>query len=482
MRSFECKTLTTYAFGRFEPGIIAHENRSARYAKLGHNRLPNMLISSLSSNLNPKSGREMVSLVVVPSKRQTRRQVVSDGEMLLISELRCRPNSTESSYQIVRLVTLINRDLPESNAQFNAPPDVDTPSDVANVTLSDARPARGASPDSEVGSHSERRADFYLSPQSDTSWSIKDQRNASSSRQLSSTGLNRTLDKLGPIYTTDTDLGSLRFSTSEIAALVLCWLLVVLAYTCCLLIFIKSSSKPRDKSISAVRRNKVESGSHKALNISHPYNLQMSDATRTRLDMMLRLQARQSLNESANDQFLQTGQLSVLLGDEFARRGGHKFNSQQLSPLQDSSNVEYQCSTDGQSSNFAYNTIDAVRALRCAASRLAKSRLRYHPNLVAIPEADNEQVQSPSSPNVEADHGSLCEQVSAINHLDTLVQNALSCQCSHMVPNMKSFAPSSQHVETLFSRPTTFEPERQGGRVSRSDILGHIKGKDSYYG
>lgn len=382
--------------------------------------------------------RELLKISMLTNTVQSKLLGDSDREILLLSELTCKRQLSDDTTQdypgFFHLVTLINREPSARNIVESKPTQSGTSLSLNQIVKTETnKQTKNASvPLEQASIRMDSRSNHHLS-----SLTLPDKvlyKLSNSSQQ------NRTLSRVGPTYTTDSDAGSsLRFTTSELVFVTVSWLSVVLLYTFCLLIYIRSTSKTRmsNKSNKRTARQVQSEIQH----ISQPFNLQMSDATKTRLNMMLR-------------------QSTVHGGASFPNQADHKLIKLRGDQLRQSKH--------SNGNNIAHNTLNAVRALRLAAADLARSKLRqirYRPNLMAIPEVDNDHIE-----NYAANQSG---QISSANLLNSLIENALDCDCPHLISKRTNQGPSKQRVETLFARPSSLgQPASlSSGRVSRQGII-----------
>lgn len=283
---------------------------------------------------------------------------------------------------------------------------------------------------------------------------------------------------------------------------------VILIYTLCLFIYLRSR---RHKSTSSIETQKdpqnnnqpgraisqTEAQPENLANISQPFNLQMPPATRTRLNMMLGIRSDRNSRDNAHSRRPKRVRLAKSQPKEssdFELTYSSINNHELLEQPDRGTYCRYDkniygefCGSDSRShrSHLAYGTINVVRAIQQAAT-LAKSRLRnsrYHPNLNVIPELDVEDHQSIPERNYLSSflgqnnqhqyHQPLESEAISPGHFNSLVQNAMTRDCSH---NMKKVY--NQTATTLFSKPdglATSEPP-----VSRSRILSKVKQGNVY--
>lgn len=309
---------------------------------------------------------------------------------------------------------------------------------------------------------------------------------------------------LGLSYLNELDSMRLRLKSNSLLLFTVSSSMVILVYTLCLFIYLKSrrhratASKETHKQSARKTRSQREAKFPQQVgNISEPFNLQMAPATRTRLNMMLGMSTGRSSRVDPNSR------PSKRASTRSARSHSKKWPNHGLTssfthnrePL-GRPDRGYQCCAEDTSpggpcnagrgkaqtahkSHIAYGTINVVRAIQQAAT-LARSRLRnsrYHSSLNVIPETDSEHSQSLPRKNMtnlggllNQDRQDQAQSVKTISpeRFNSLVQNAMSRDCSH---NLKKIF--KQPTATLFSNP--HELVSTGPPVSRSRILRQVK-------
>lgn len=322
--------------------------------------------------------------------------------------------------------------------------------------------------------------------------------------------------------------------------------LVILAYTLCLLVYLKGRRKSPTTTIARSRRSSSSAAAAASLpvqaeqqqqqqtessqmRISAPYNLQMPEPTRTRLEMMLRTDKRKHPDAAhyhqQPDSCLEPtsgarrskkrhrsvdaprAHMDQQMIHSRARNSLESFVGRQAAEANIEEPVVYYAphpNVDNFSystSDFGYGTLQVVRAIRQAAAvaRLKLRSSRYEPNLNVIHESDLEHLQQNAAavnsnyapviaaapfPFAATKHCRFADQEEnfsqtggvACSEIDHLVQDSLKLECSHFIERMR--LPSA----TLFSKPTKehshvvgSQTAIGGDQVSRSGILKLVK-------
>lgn len=274
---------------------------------------------------------------------------------------------------------------------------------------------------------------------------------------------------------------------------------VILTYTLCLLIYLRSRQRSRAAQTQRQQQPLQKPGTKGDLqqqqpptglmDISGPFNLQMPSATRTRLNMMLgssaannrhhkrrKTKRRSSNSPAADDGMSCDGRYSnigcLVQSAEFGPPKGIPNYHVRFANNVSNRHLSYD---DLQNAN--YGSVNVVRAIREAAT-MAKTKFRtssFKPNLNVIPETDLEHLQQASpiqeffvdfSHEYDDDELNNNNTCISLEQIDSLVQEAMSRECSHIVEKVYN----DSYQETLFSKPK----ERP---VSRSKILQQVSTK-----
>lgn len=562
-----CDTETTWAYSRFEP-TLAVANGTAKqtfYSRLQPNQAPSLSINTLGLQWNIEKSKETVSLAV-QSNRNKRHLEVLTAETLLVIQLHCQRVNFSSEnwlydYEMplspnkVHLLALINRQVTGEQTtrqstirerdQLNqvglgsSRRDRDVPK-ILGSTLAESQndyPGRrnssnggGSSSGKRLPSTKREIMDYSLSTMRPTkelpgiSQRIDLSRDISrglsiavlANQNKSDANKPNDVSLLGPTYLTELDSMRIRLKSSSILLFTISSSIIILIYTLCLFIYLKSrrrnakasneSSHKRSQSIKKRSARTVEAAFRKEAksdhvqDISEPFNLQMSPATRTRLNMIL---GRGSTIVANSVRFNPTSLQST--------RGSHvrdtanqdnlvAFDNNHVQPqreaqfeLEGAGYTESSCRVDHKAhkksrtatkSHLAHGSVNVVRAIQQAAT-LARSRLRnsrYHPNLNVIPETDVEHLQSLPRSDLNYSNGLFirnnldqCHQADTISteQFNSLVQDAMSRDCSHIIKKIYQ-----EPTKTLFSKPCGLATKCPS--VSRSRILHQLKQENVY--
>lgn len=266
---------------------------------------------------------------------------------------------------------------------------------------------------------------------------------------------------------------------------------VVFTYALCLLIYYKRRYKSLKKVQSGnilglIQRKSLKE--KKLSNISEPFNLQMSPATRTRLNIMLKMIPPKEKRITSKS--VRTAK-TILRQNEKGKISSIEveniYNYSNLDQLDDGNSHLYERVKPRDPKNELYNqrSNKAARISRSsneAAGRKGRNRkVRYHPNLVSIPESEQERhtqkddVSSRDNVNLLnrilnlESGGGLKDEIISEDQFNALVKNAMSQTCSHLVQRMHD-----NMSQTLFSKPIG-DGNLDENPVSRSRILKQSK-------
>jgi len=477
-------------------------------------------------NRDIAQGRDIIS-IAIQSNRPKRNEQIIRRETLIVSEMLCHwdqaaNGTSDRSTKLVErihLIVLINREpSPEASNQTrstgsNGTKEVDqvggskSDTKAAETITTSAQSKRAVGVLISVG-HGEFRApsnptatysrsDSFLSPTARVPTTLRDPilKNEPETRSDSN---SPRLFKESISFPNELDSVRLRLRSNSLLMLTVSASFVILTYTLCLLIYLKSRQKFRSKGskveVRPVRSDIVASNTfsssqkQRSLNISQPFNLQMPPATRARLDVMLahncrtkRLSCRQ--REIARPGKSEAERRSRARRPVASSRRETRQTARRL--VNRNPKIEPRDSDTAQHRHILYpvtsshkvvhtdGTLSVVRAIRYAAT-LARSRLqvaRYRPNLNVIVESDLEHLQTsmksfemlPDASN--QNKPPLRKNSITDDHYESLVKDALSRKCSHVARRMHD-----AQTETLFSRPTD-TPNSSSSQISRSRIL-----------
>lgn len=522
------------------------------------------MINTMGLHWDPRKLKETVSLAVQSNRSRRHLEVVAT-ETLLVIQLHCQPISVSSKNWLydkeiipsqikVHLLALINRQV-LSDRNLSASPkktsviedklsgvEIGTGSD-RSITPNSVGETLPESPIEFPGEISQNLSSAKRSAIYPTKRELADHPLVNTKLAKEAPAISQRIDpygnplrslfmavpalqnkvdvrlndtsSLGPSYLDELDSMRLRLKSNSLLLFTISSSVVILVYTLCLFIYLKSrkheaagSKETHKQPVRTTKSQRDTKLPHQVGNISEPFNLQMAPATRTRLNMMLGMSTRRSSRIDAGSRpCKQVGTRSV-------RPHSKKWPDQRPSssfkhnhePLKRPDRSRQCCSEDTISggpcdadcglsgktqtphrSHIAYGTINVVRAIQQAAT-LARSRLRnsrYHSSLNVIPETDSEHLQTLPRKNLTNLGGLLnqnCqdqrEQTQPVKTIspeqfNSLVQNAMSRDCSH---NLKKIY--KQPTATLFSNP--HELVSTGPPVSRSRILRQVK-QDNFY-
>lgn len=521
----DCAVDRLSAFVRFEPKNQQRENpqkpHQIYYSRLKQHQLPSMFIQSLKL---ATTERLSVTLDVNHKARgrlrsQPQQQIVTH-ETLLVNELICLVQSANSSaapdqrqqQQFVRmnLLALINRDSPAA-AQTAIPP---APPPLT-TTATPSAPQASTEPTAHLP-QTTNQAKRAVQQVTEPTESIQRMDHSvatpppvlfglGSPNQLGSGDQGSSFQRFLQFNSNELDSLKLKLKSNSLLMFTVTSCFVILTYTLCLLIYLKSRQRsrgPRGGLGQANRTSETTGNQQAAMNISSPFNLQMPSATRTRLNMMLgsgagaalerqpkrrkakrnradHLQADpQLLDNSSASSSLAFVQSADVLG---LPKSLPNYHVRFANNVPSSRHLNYAGQLQGQA-HASYGSVNVVRAAIREAATMARTKFRassFKPNLNVIPETDLEHLHQQTSPiqelfvnfsqeyydgddDDEPNNNSTCI---SLEQIDSLVQEAMSRECSHIAEEVYNNLDSYQG--TLFAKPR----ERP---VSRSKILQQV--------
>lgn len=574
--SLKCQTETSWFYSLFDQRQqLDHQQRRpqlTQYSRFKSNQLASMRIASLEISWDDKLGREVVSIDIRPpiasnktTTTTTTRQRIYTNETLVVSELSCRSSSALDSVAWtgkIHLLALMNREVSRlaTKSTSGKAPNATSKRDIIRTapSASAADDDRPQADESQNSIDVERRSSeglvgssssFHQSASNQSSSFMVDGGGGGATNQLASGNKWTDLNQKQQLpHATDGGLGEsirMRLKSSGFLLFTVSSSFVILAYTLCLLIYLKSRKKPIGGASSRrSRRPPAQRPSERApdeqpappMCISEPFNLQMPEPTRTRLEMMLRANKR---NGAPADVAPNKADQLLLLDTEAAagdrqreRRAKKRHRRAAASVMMACPAAGFSCgqsaavaptqATVGSSfvgkqqlmepvyhlagggaancpldSDLGYGTLQVVRAIRQAAA-VARFRLRssrYEPNLNVIHESDLEHLQQLAAAANNQMEEKRCRFAAATAaddadqndqffgrpedttcQLDHLVRDALNLECSHFIERIQ------QPSATLLSRPIDMNSNcspSSGEQVSRSGIIKLVKQNSS---
>lgn len=537
-RPVKCRTELMIPYSRFEPKTHVPAGNQPKslthYSKFDLNQLPSISIASAELFWDSFKQREVISFTLESNKDRIRDDV-SQRETLIFFEMACfhsassTSNSESKFLRKIHLLLLLNRDIiphlsvPKQAVETSSLPTLN-PLQM-NINLNQTKPIkidnsqnkRATQSSSNKSAINENFISFQNKEIESRIDLMGDTIKVNSRNSTESFANNGQPARFAPGLVNLKELDSIRMrlKTNSFLILTVVSSFVILTYTLCLLIYLKTrKSREKHSEIRGNRIMKTKSQKPKqlALDISQPFNLQMEPETRIRLENLLNVRSKCSSIDSGECYFEQDQQSQNVyseLNDRhelvkphrrsttskychyFERENDHKPCQCDYNSYLDQSFVPSQ-----NQANFAYyGTLNVMRAIRQAAT-LARYRIRntrYQPNLKVIPESDYEQTQTQTLNRSNLEH---CEQLlnDSTNELsikadqiETLLYNAMKSKCCHFTEKAhkrKKRHKNNQANTTLFSRPnkcsdSAVGAELEGDAVSRSRIIRYVQSDES---
>lgn len=548
-RPIRCRTELMHSYLRFEPSssaLVGSQSMNLTYySKFGNDQLPSISIDGAELHWDNSKQKEVVSFIL-ESNRARGEDDVSLTETLVVIEMSCfhpsapDSNSSESKFlRKIHLLALLNRDIisrkniikpkVELNPQPASGSDIPIkerqkplPVTITAINFNQSEPVEVDS--FQIKQVTQNYANKTILNEFDTTFfppridnridlsgeTVKN--SIANHRHISGPATNGSLPARftpGLVNLKDLDSISMRLKSNSFLILTVSCSFVILTYTLCLLIYLKTR-KNHNRKLGAKSSRTGNDQQQFATVISHPYNLQMPSDTQNRLENLLNARGKTSSGTSGGPHYYQeqhTLPNHYTELDDQHKLVGVKSCCETMSsrPFQRCSfRTDYktcQCErscyfrepyiqTQNQPNFAYYGTLTVMRAIRKAAC-LARYRMRnsrYQPNLKVIPESDYEQTQTLGRGNLEH-----CEQLlngpngsplsMRDDQIEALLYNAMMSKCSHIVERAhkrKRECNIQQTGATLFARPidsadSNETPEIETGPISRSQIIRNLK-------